>query len=94
LNETLVVLTSEFGRTPKINPRDGRDHWPKAFSAFFAGGAVKGGTIYGQSDDKGMEVAENPVKPEDLNATIAYALRLITQRHSLFSVWKTFSNCS
>jgi hypothetical protein len=76
LNETLVVLTSEFGRTPKINPRDGRDHWPKAFSAFFAGGAIKGGTIYGQSDDKGMEVEHNPVKPEDLNATIAYALGL------------------
>ena len=74
LDETLVVLTSEFGRTPKINPRDGRDHWPKAFSAFFAGGAIKGGSIYGSSDDKGMEVSENPVKPEDLNATIAYAL--------------------
>lgn len=76
LNETLVVLTSEFGRTPKINARDGRDHWPKAFSAFFAGGAIKGGTIYGHSDEKGMEVEQDPVKPEDLNATIAYALGL------------------
>jgi hypothetical protein len=76
LDDTLVVLTSEFGRTPRINGRDGRDHWPKAFSAFFAGGAIKGGTIYGSSDDKAMEVAENPVRPEDLNATIAYALGL------------------
>lgn len=76
LKETLVVLTSEFGRTPDINPRNGRDHWPKAFSAFFAGGAVKGGTTYGKSDENGKEVAENPVKPPDLNATIAYAMGL------------------
>ena len=76
LKETLVVLTSEFGRTPEINPRNGRDHWPKAFSAFMAGGAIKGGTAYGKSDENGKEVAENPVKPPDLNATIAYALGL------------------
>ncbi len=76
LKETLVVLTSEFGRTPEINPRNGRDHWPKAFSAFMAGGAVKGGTAYGKSDENGKEVAENPVKPPDLNATIAYAMGL------------------
>ena len=76
LKETLVVLTSEFGRTPDINPRNGRDHWPKAFSAFMAGGAIKGGTAYGKSDENGKEVAENPVKPPDLNATIAYAMGL------------------
>lgn len=78
LSETLVVLTSEFGRTPDINPRDGRDHWPNAFSAMFAGAGIKGGTIYGSSDEHGKRVAENPVKPEDLNATIARLLGIST----------------
>lgn len=79
LGTTLVVLTSEFGRTPNINPRDGRDHWPNAFSAMFAGAGIKGGTLYGQSDELGKRVVENPAKPEDLNATIAKLLGLATQ---------------
>ena len=79
LSDTLVVLTSEFGRTPDINPRDGRDHWPMAFSAMFAGAGIKGGTVHGRSDDLGKRVAENPTKPEDLNATIAYLLGIPTQ---------------
>ena len=78
LSETLVVLTSEFGRTPDINPRDGRDHWPNAFSAMFAGAGIKGGTVYGSSDEHGKRVAENPQKPEDLNATIARLLGIST----------------
>jgi len=78
LSETLVILTSEFGRTPDINPRNGRDHWPNAFSAMFAGAGVKGGTIYGASDEHGKRVVENPVKPEDLNATIARLLGIST----------------
>jgi uncharacterized protein (DUF1501 family) len=77
LKETLVVLTSEFGRTPNINGRDGRDHWPYCFTAFLAGGGVKGGTSYGETDDKGRLPTEGkPIKPEDLNATIAYLLGL------------------
>ena len=77
LKETLVVLTSEFGRTPNINPRDGRDHWPFCFTAFMAGGAVKGGTVFGESDNTGRNVAQGKsVSPADLNATIAYALGL------------------
>ena len=79
LSDTLVVLTSEFGRTPDINPRDGRDHWPMAFSAMFAGAGIKGGTVHGRSDELGKRVAENPTKPEDLNATIAYLLGIPTQ---------------
>ena len=74
LSDVLVVLTSEFGRTPKINGGNGRDHWPNAFSAMFAGAGIKGGTVYGRSDERAMRVAENPVKPEDLNATIAHLL--------------------
>jgi uncharacterized protein (DUF1501 family) len=77
LKETMVVLTSEFGRTPKINPRDGRDHWPFFFTAFMAGGAIKGGTSYGQTDKIGRNATEGKsIAPADLNATIAYALGL------------------
>ncbi len=77
LNETLVVLTSEFGRTPNINAGNGRDHWPYCFSAFLAGGGIKGGFSFGEVDNKGRNpVKGKVVKPEDLNATIAYVLGL------------------
>jgi uncharacterized protein (DUF1501 family) len=77
LGETLVVLTSEFGRTPNINGRNGRDHWPYCFSAFLAGGGIKGGFSFGEVDDQGRNPVEGKaVKPEDLNATIAYVLGL------------------
>lgn len=70
LDETLVVVTSEFGRTPKINNTAGRDHWPRVFSTLVAGGGIKNGQIYGTSDSLGSEVDENPVSPADLSATI------------------------
>lgn len=76
LDETLIVLTSEFGRTPTINQNVGRDHYPKAFSAVLAGGGVKGGYTYGKTDKEGREVEENKVLIPDLNASIAYALGL------------------
>jgi hypothetical protein len=76
LKDTLVVLTSEFGRTPDINQNVGRDHYPKAFSAVLAGGGVAGGTVYGKTDKEGREVVENKVQIADFNATIAYALGL------------------
>ncbi len=76
LKETLVVLTTEFGRTPKINQNEGRDHYPKAFSSLLAGGGIQGGQIYGKTDKGGHEVAENKLTPPDLNATIGYALGL------------------
>lgn len=75
LGETLVVLTSEFGRTPKINQNSGRDHYPKAFSSVLWGGGVNGGQVYGKTD-KGIEVTEAKVGVPDFNATIAYALGL------------------
>jgi uncharacterized protein (DUF1501 family) len=75
LDDTLVVLTSEFGRTPKINQNDGRDHYPKAFSSVLWGGGIQGGQVYGKTD-KGIEVTENKVSVPDFNATIAYALGL------------------
>ena len=76
LNETLVVLTSEFGRTPKISQNAGRDHHPVVFSGCFAGGGIQGGQVYGKSDEDGFYVEEDGVDHEDFNATIAYGLGL------------------
>ena len=74
LDETLVVLATEFGRTPEINQNDGRDHHPKAFTCLMAGGGIRGGQAYGKKDNKGFDVVDNKVSVPDFNATIAYAL--------------------
>ncbi len=78
LQETLVVVATEFGRTPEIvsEHQDGRDHYPKAFSCVLAGGGLNGGQTYGKTDPNGAKVIENITTPQDLNATIAYALGL------------------
>ena len=70
LDETLVVVMGEFGRTPKINSQGGRDHWPNVFSVVLAGGGVQGGQIIGSSDALGEFPRERPVTPSDLSATI------------------------
>ena len=76
LKSTLIVLATEFGRTPNINVRAGRDHYPKAFSCVLAGGGIKGGQAYGKTDEGGKTVIDKKVKPIDFNATIAYSLGL------------------
>jgi hypothetical protein len=76
LDETIVVVTSEFGRTPKINTTAGRDHWPRVFSTLIAGGGFQNGNIHGSSDSLGAEVDENPVCPADLSATIFHLMGL------------------
>jgi hypothetical protein len=76
LDDTLVVLATEFGRTPEINTNEGRDHHPQAFSCLFAGGGIKGGQVYGKTNEDGSKVLENHVKVPDFNATIGYALGL------------------
>ncbi|MEX1048753.1 MAG: DUF1501 domain-containing protein [Akkermansiaceae bacterium] len=78
LDDTLVVVATEFGRTPEIKTEhsDGRDHHPGAFSCVLAGGGVKGGTKHGLTDATGAKVRDGVVSPQDLNATIAYALGL------------------
>lgn len=76
LDETMVVLCTEFGRTPTINENDGRDHYPKAFSALIAGGGVKGGSVHGKTNETGSEVIEGKTAVPDFNATIAYGLGL------------------
>lgn len=70
LDETLVVVMGEFGRTPRINSQGGRDHWPNVFSVLLAGGGVQGGQIIGSSDALGEFPKERPVTPSDLSATI------------------------
>jgi hypothetical protein len=74
LDSTLVVATGEFGRTPFINSRGGRDHWPGVWSALFAGGGVRGGQAIGRSDALGGEPNDRPVTPAEVTATIYHAL--------------------
>jgi uncharacterized protein (DUF1501 family) len=76
LDTTLVVWVGEFGRTPRINNNAGRDHWPQCYSAILAGGGVKSGFVYGVSDRYGAWPSADPVKPDDLAATIFAALGL------------------
>jgi hypothetical protein len=70
LQETLVVVMGEFGRTPKLNTQGGRDHWPRVFSLMLAGGGVAGGQVIGSSDDMGESPRDRPVTPADLAASI------------------------
>ncbi|MEM1082536.1 MAG: DUF1501 domain-containing protein [Verrucomicrobiota bacterium] len=70
LDSTLVMVTSEFGRTPKINPNGGRDHWPRVFSVMLAGGGVKKGYVHGSSDALGGEVDTDGVTVADLATTV------------------------
>jgi hypothetical protein len=74
LDETLVIAFGEMGRTPKINTAQGRDHWGAAQSVLLAGGGVRGGQVYGATDKQAAFVKDNPVRPEDLLATVYHAL--------------------
>lgn len=76
MDDTLVVCMGEFGRSPKIQTKGppGRIHWPKCFSAILAGGGIRGGAVYGESDKYGMDPIDNPVTPQDLHATVLHSL--------------------
>ncbi len=76
LDDTMVCNLAEFGRTPKVNPAGGRDHWPQCFTVYFAGGGVKGGQAIGASDPIGAVPVDRPTEPPDVVATIMYALGL------------------
>ena len=69
----LVVVIGEFGRTPKINKHAGRDHWCACYSSVLAGGGIQGGSVYGRSDKIAACVADQPVTPYDMRATILHA---------------------
>jgi hypothetical protein len=70
LGETVVVCAGEFGRTPRVNPAAGRDHWARSMAALLAGGGFAGGTVYGSTDDRGAAPARDACSPDDLAATL------------------------
>jgi uncharacterized protein (DUF1501 family) len=72
--QTLVVAMGEFGRTPQLNPRGGRDHWPGVWSILFAGAGVRGGQVIGSSDALGAEPKDLPISPSEVAASIYYGL--------------------
>src|SRR5262245_21497790 len=82
LDSTLVVWMGEFGRTPKINGSNGRDHWAVSWSTVLGGGAVKGGQVIGKTSDDGMEVKERPVSTPDFLATVGKALGLDVEKQN------------
>ncbi|MEO2013724.1 MAG: DUF1501 domain-containing protein [Fuerstiella sp.] len=86
LEDTLVLWGAEFGRTPMVENGDGRNHHPKAFTMWMAGGGAQGGLTYGSTDDFGYAPVENPVHMHDLHATLLHALGLnheqLTYRHA------------
>jgi uncharacterized protein (DUF1501 family) len=80
LQRTLIIVSSEFGRTPKINQTAGRDHWPKVFSVVLAGGGIKGGMVYGASNATASEPDSDPVSPGDLATTMYHLLGIVADK--------------
>ncbi len=76
LDKTMVCNFAEFGRTPRVNPAGGRDHWPQCYTVYFAGGGVKGGQAVGASDPIGGVPADRPVGPGEVVATVFHSLGL------------------
>src|SRR5262245_8332168 len=86
LDSTLVVWMGEFGRTPRINPRTGRDHYPRAFSAALAGGGVNGGQVIGATSADGTDVKSRPVTVPDLFCTFCHALKVNPRKENMSAV--------
>ncbi len=86
LGSTLVVWMGEFGRTPKINPNAGRDHFPRVFNVALAGGGVKGGQVIGASDADGMDVKDRPVTVPDLLASLCRSLEVDPTKEAMTPV--------
>jgi len=86
LETTLLVWMGEFGRTPGINPRQGRDHYPKAWSLVLGGGGIRGGQVVGRTSPDGMTVEDRPVSTPDLMATICLAMGLDPRKQNISNV--------
>lgn len=86
LDSTLVIWMGEFGRTPRINPRAGRDHFPRAFNVALAGGGIRGGQVIGATDDAGTEVTDSPVTVPDLFQTFCKALGMDAELENMTSL--------
>jgi Protein of unknown function (DUF1501) len=80
LKRTVVMVSSEFGRSPKVNKDAGRDHWPKVFSVVLAGGGIKGGYIHGASNATATEPERDPMGPEDLATTVYHLLGIVADK--------------
>ena len=74
LDQTLVVMMGEMGRTPRVNAKGGRDHWTDCYSVVFAGAGIRGGSVYGASDQQAAYIKDKPVHIRDIVATIYYCL--------------------
>ena len=83
LDRTLVIWMGEFGRTPKINPNAGRDHFPRVFNVALAGGGVKGGQFIGASSADGTEVKDNPVTVNDLLTSVCHSLKIDPSKENM-----------
>src|SRR5205085_6089999 len=86
LEKTLVIWMGEFGRTPRINPRTGRDHFPRAFSVALAGGGVRGGQVIGATSADGTDVKSRPVTVGDLFTSIYTALKINPRNENLSGI--------
>lgn len=86
LDRTLVVWMGEFGRTPRINPRGGRDHYPRAFSAVLAGGGVKGGQVIGATNPSGEDVKNRPIGVSDFLRTVCHGLKIDADKENMSNV--------
>ena len=86
LEKTLVVWMGEFGRTPKINPKAGRDHFPKVFNVALAGGGIKGGQVIGESNKDGTDVKDSPVAVNDLLRSVCHSLKIDPSKENMSSL--------
>jgi uncharacterized protein (DUF1501 family) len=86
LDSTLVIWMGEFGRTPRINARGGRDHFPRAFNVALAGGGIRGGQVIGKTDSGGESVTERPVTVSDLFRTICHSLKIDADQENTSSI--------
>ncbi len=86
LDTTLVVWMGEFGRTPRINPRGGRDHFPRAFNVALAGGGVRGGQVIGKTDAGGVEVSERPIAVPDLFNSLCQSLKIDPSKSNMSGI--------
>lgn len=86
LDTTLIVWMGEFGRTPQINPQQGRDHFPNAWSTVLCGGGIKGGTVYGKTSADGMTVKDNLVTTPNFLATVARAVGVDPTKQNMSNV--------
>jgi uncharacterized protein (DUF1501 family) len=86
LESTLVVAVGEFGRTPRINDKAGRDHWEHCYSALVAGGGVRGGRVVGESDRRAERPHSRPLTPADLAATMHHAVGITGEQAATLNI--------